>query len=170
MLYIFWALESMHVPFRFQILKRIWTFYIILFLNEYTHVRKCVCLDTRLVRDIGTRLSPTSSIYYHEENLPLSTGLEPLTLELQIRCSNQWSYPGQLFVMWLVYSNEQLAYPVAPYRTARRLSPCQETLPSLSTSALTETYGDIHSIDNTKQPMLNQTEMLRDLSSVVTFL
>ena len=41
-------LESMHAPLAFRLYCIFKRFTVLLFLNEYTHMRKCVCLDTRL--------------------------------------------------------------------------------------------------------------------------
>ena len=41
-------LESMHTPLAFRLYCIFKRFTDLLFLNEYTHMRKCVCLDTRL--------------------------------------------------------------------------------------------------------------------------
>ena len=41
-------LESMHTTFAFRLYCIFEQFTYLLFLNEYTQMRKCVCLDTRL--------------------------------------------------------------------------------------------------------------------------
>jgi len=45
-------LESMHTTFVFRFYCIFERFTYLLFLNEYTHMRKCVCLDTRLSQSI----------------------------------------------------------------------------------------------------------------------
>ena len=40
--------QIMHTPFRFRIYCIFERFTVSIFLNEYTHMSKCVCMDTRL--------------------------------------------------------------------------------------------------------------------------